>query len=201
MTSGDRTLHVTYGDALAQLLRAHAPDGEVLVVRDALRGGPLAPSPTESMDAFVAVRARHLAQEHGADEQAAAQELAQAWQRIQQHGGDVALHVDVQPCVDCATFLACALDALHRAGRGVSEADTGVAVVRGADPADAVQLTPEGLAAGAGLWRMLSGGDHDGLVLAAADLEGLGGIGGYPELAGLLARRGEDDVPLSELHL
>ncbi|MCW2925225.1 MAG: hypothetical protein JWM98_2629 [Thermoleophilia bacterium] len=191
-------LHVTYGDALAEGLRATAPDADVLVVREALRDGPLSPSPNEDPAAFIAVRARHLAAAHGADETEARAELTAAWERIAAHDGDVVLHVDAEPCIDCATFVACALEAMHRAGRAVARGRTGVAIVRG--DADAVELTPAAVAAGAGAWRLLVAGDDAGLTLTATDLEGQGGMGGYPELPGLLVRRAQGDVPLAEVH-
>lgn len=193
-------LHVAYGDELADAVRARAPGAELLVVHEALRDGPLSPSPNEAFDAFVATRARHLAAHHGADEARAAEGLREAWQRIGAHDGPIMLHVDEQPCVDCATFAACALEALHRAGRGSAGGDTGVSIARGGDPATAVELTPEGVAAAAGAWRLLVEGDESGLTLAAADLEGLGGLGGMPELPGLLVRRAGGDVPLDEVH-
>lgn len=193
-------LHVTYGDELADALREHAPDADVLVVREALRDGPLVPSPNEDLAAFVAVRAHHLATHHGADEALASEELAHAWRRLCEHRGPVLLHVDQDPCIDCATFAACALEALHRAGRGVAGNDTDVSIVRGGDPADSVELTCASLSAGAGAWRLLVAGDAAGLTLAAADLEGLGGMGGFPELPGLLVRRAKGDVPLDEVH-
>src|SRR5690349_20461744 len=147
------TLHVTYGDALAESLREHAPDADVVVVREALRDGPLVPSPNEGMEAFVAMRAHHLATAHGADEADVQVELAQAWERIASHAGDVMLHVDEAHCIDCATFAACALEVLHRAGRGIARNETGVAIARGGDPAGAVELRPADVAAGAGAWR------------------------------------------------
>lgn len=196
--SPDDALHVTYGDELARELATHAPDADVLVVREALRDGPLVPSPNEDRAAFIAMRARHLASHHGADEAQAREELTSAWRRIAEHEGRVLLHVDDCPCIDCATFAACALESLHRAGRGVTGAATGVSIVRGADPADAVELSPASLAAGAGAWRLLVAGDEAGLTLAAADLEGLGGMEGFPELPGLLVRRAKGDVPLEE---
>ncbi len=193
------TLHVTYGDELADQLRAHGVD-DVLVVREALRDGPLEPSPTEGIAAFVAMRAHHLSTHHGADEATAHDELADAWDRIAHHAGDVLLYVDSEPCVDCATFASCALEALHRAGRGIARNETGVRIVRGADPADAVALTPADIAAGAGAWHLLVQRDAAGLTLAATDLEGLGGMSGFPELPALLVRRAKGDVPLAEVH-
>ena len=195
-------LHVFYGDELAERfheLGSHA-DSE-LVVREALRDGPLVPSPNEDVAAFVATRARHLAAAHGADEAAVAAELAAAWQRIATHDGHVVLYVDEQPCVDCATFAACALETLHRAGRGTPpDDDTGVRICRGGDPASAEVLRGQDVAAGAGLWRLLVAGDEADLTLAATDLEGLGGIHGFRELPGLLLPRVRGDVPLAEVH-
>lgn len=198
MASSD-VLHVTYGDELADGLHARGID-DVLVVREALRDGPLVPSPNEDLSAFVAARARHLASRHGADEALVRDELAAAWNAIATHTGTVDLHVDVEPCIDCAAFAALALDTLHRAGRGVARNDTGVRIVRGADPADAVELSPQDVAAGAGAWRLLVAGDSAGLTLAATDLEGMGGMAGFPELPALLVRRAEGDVPLDEVH-
>jgi hypothetical protein len=43
-------------------------------------------------------------------------------------------------------------------------------------------------------------GDAAGLTLSATDLEGRGGMGGFPELPGLLVRRAKGDVPLDEVH-
>jgi hypothetical protein len=202
MASDDATtpLHVTYGDALADGLRAIAPTADLLVVHESLREGPLVPSPNEDAAGFVAVRARFLASAHDADEAATRAQLADAWERIGNHAGDVVLHVDVEPCVDCATFAALALDTLHRAGRGVARNATGVSIVRGSDPADAVVLEPPDVAAGAGAWRLLVAGDDAGLTLAATDLEGRGGLRGFPELPGLLVRRAKGDVPLNEVH-
>jgi hypothetical protein len=198
MASTD-VLHVTYGDDLADGVRAHGVD-DVLVVREALRDGPLVPSPNEDVAAFVAARARHLAAQHGAEEAAVRDELTSAWGTIAAHAGTVDLHVDVEPCIDCATFAALALDTLHRAGRGIARNETGVRIVRGADPADAVELTPQDVAAGAGAWRLLVAGDGAGLTLAATDLEGMGGMSGFPELPALLVRRAKGDVPLVEVH-
>ncbi len=198
MASSD-VLHVTYGDELADGLRAHGI-ADVLVLREALRDGPLVPSPNEDVAAFVAARARHLSARHEADEPQVRAELAAAWQAIADHDGTVVLHVDVDPCIDCATFAALALDVLHRAGRGIARNETGVRIVRGSDPADAVELTPQDVAAGAGAWRLLVAGDAAGLTLAATDLEGMGGMSGFPELPGLLVRRAEGDVPLDEVH-
>lgn len=198
MASSD-ALHVTYGDELADQLRAAAPDAEVLVVHEALRDGPLVPSPTDDVAAFVAVRAHHLAAHHDADEASARAELHAAWDRIAQHRGDIQLYVDIRPCIDCATFAACALEAMHRAGRGVAGSATGVYIVRGADPSAGVELTPADIAAAAGTWHLLAAGDEAGLTLSAADLEGQGGMGGFPELPGLLVRRAQGDVPLSEV--
>lgn len=198
--ASDDTLHVTYGDELAASLAEHAPDADVLVVREALHDGPLVPSPNEDQAAFVAMRARHLAAHHGADEAEVRDELTAAWRRIAEHRGPILLHVDEDHCIDCATFTACALEALHRAGRGIAGASTGVSIVRGANPADAIELSASALAAGAGAWRLLVAGDEAGLTLAAADLEGLGGIEGFPELPGLLVRRAQGDVPADELH-
>lgn len=197
MASSD-ALHVTYGDDLAVALRSHGTD-DVLVIREALRDGPLVPSPNEDHAAFIAARARHLAAHHGADEVATREELTAAWSRIATHDGTVVLHVDVEPCIDCATFAACALEALHRAGRGIARNETGVSIVRGGDPADAVVLTPADIAAGAGSWRLLVAGDAAGLTLAATDLEGMGGMSGFPELPALLIRRAAGDVPLAEV--
>jgi hypothetical protein len=198
MASSD-ALHVTYGDELAVELRSHGID-DVLVIREALRDGSLVPSPNEDPAAFVAMRARHLAAAHGADETTAREELAAGWDRIATAAGDVLLYVDAEPCIDCATFAACALEALHRAGRGVARERTGVSVVRGGDPADAVELSPQDVAAGAGAWRLLVAGDDAGLTLAATDLEGMGGLSGFPELPALLVRRAKGDVPLDEVH-
>ncbi len=198
MASGD-ALHVTYGDELAKGLREHGVD-DALVVREALRDGPLVPSPNEDSAAFIATRARHLAAHHGADEAEVRAELTAAWQRIATHDGEVVLHVDEAPCIDCAAFAACALEALHRAGRGIARNATGVSIVRGSDPAGAVELTPQDIAAGAGAWRLLVAGDDAGLTLAATDLEGMGGMSGFPELPALLVRRAKGDVPLDEVH-
>ncbi len=198
MASSD-VLRVTYGDDLAEGLRANGVD-DVLVVREALHDGPLVPSPNEDLAAFVAARARHLATHHGADEAQVRDELAAAWNTIAAHEGTVDLHVDVAPCIDCAAFAALALDTLHRAGRGIARNETGVRIVRGADPADAVELTPQDIAAGAGAWRLLVAGDAAGLTLTATDLEGMGGMSGFPELPALLVRRAEGDVPLDEVH-
>ena len=198
MASGD-VLHVTYGDELAEGVREHGVD-DVLVVREALRDGPLVPSPNEDPAAFVAARARHLASHHGADEAAVRAELTDAWGRIAAHDGAIVLHVDVEPCIDCAAFAACALEALHRAGRGIARTETGVSLVRGSDPSDAVELSPQTIAAGAGAWRLLVAGDDAGLTLAATDLEGMGGMSGFPELPALLVRRAKGDVPLDEVH-
>lgn len=198
MASSD-VLHVTYGDDLAEGVRAHGIE-DVLVVREALRDGPLVPSPNEDLAAFVAARARHLATHHDADETQVREELTTTWQAIASHGGTVDLHVDVEPCIDCAAFAALALDTLHRAGRGIAGDATGVRIVRGADPADAVELTPQDIAAGAGAWRLLVAGDAAGLTLTATDLEGMGGMSGFPELPGLLVRRAQGDVPLDEVH-
>lgn len=198
MASSD-VLHVTYGDDLAEGLRAHGID-DALVVREALRDGPLVPSPNEDPSAFVAARARHLAASHGADESQVREELTAAWATIASHDGTVDLHVDEQPCIDCATFAALALDTLHRAGRGIARNDTGVRIVRGSDPADGVELKPQDVAAGAGAWRLLIAGDAAGLTLTATDLEGMGGMAGFPELPALLVRRAEGDVPLAEVH-
>ena len=193
-------LYVTYGDELADQLRASGVGGEPLVVREALRDGPLAPTPAEGVDAFVAMRARHLARAHDADEAAVRAELDAAYERISSHDGVVRILVDREPCIDCATFLALLLELLHRAGRGVARNQTGVEVVRGGDPADAVALGPADVAAGAGAWRLLAAGDDAGLTLAATDLEGMGGMAGMPELPALLVRRARGDVPLDEVH-
>jgi hypothetical protein len=198
-SDGATTLHVTYGDALADALREHAPDADVVIVREALRDGPLVPSPNEGMEAFVAMRAHHLASAHGGDEIEVREELAAAWDAIASHPGDLMLHVDEAHCIDCATFAACALEVLHRAGRGVARNQTGVSIARGGDPASAVELRPADVAAGAGAWRLLVAGDAAGLTLAATDLEGLGGLRGFPELPGLLVRRAHGDVPLEEV--
>src|SRR4051812_28955109 len=115
-SSTTTTLHVTYGDELGAAVREADPSADILLRREALRDGPLTPSPNEDRDAFVRVRAHHLAAEHGADEQEAYAELSSAWQRIATHDGDVVLHVDGFPCIDCATFAALALETLHRAG-------------------------------------------------------------------------------------
>jgi hypothetical protein len=199
MTSPD-VLRVTYGDELADQLQAEGVDDAPLVVRDAMRAGPLVPGPAEGLEPFVATRAHYLARHHGADEHAVRHELAQAWQRIAIHEGIVVLHVDEQPCIDCATFTACALDVLHHAGRGIARSQTGVQLVRGGDPARAVELQPADIAAGAGAWRLLQAGDAAGLTLAATDLEGRGGMSGYPELPALLVRRAQGDVPLEQVH-
>jgi hypothetical protein len=195
-------LHVFYGDELAARfheLGSHA-DSE-LVVREALRDGPLVPSPNEDPAGFIAARARHLAAVHGADEAEAAAELRLAWRQIAEHTGPVVLYVDEQPCIDCATFAACALETLHRAGRGTPpDADTGVRICHGGDPAKAEALRGQDVAAGAGIWRLLVAGDEADLTLAATDLEGTGGIHGYRELPGLLLRRVRGDVPLEEVH-
>jgi hypothetical protein len=198
MASSD-VLHVTYGDELAVALRSHGID-DVLVIREALRDGSFVPSPNEDLAGFVAMRARHLAAAHGGDETAVREELAEAWNRIASHQGTVVLYVDEQPCIDCATFAALALDTLHRAGRGIARNETGVRIVRGSDPADAVELSPQDVAAGAGAWRLLVAGDAAGLTLAATDLEGMGGMSGFPELPALLVRRAKGDVPLDEVH-
>ena len=199
--ASDAVLHVTYGDDLAAQLRSGGiADGDLLVVREALRDGPLSPSPNEDPAAFIAVRAHHLAAAHGADEAEAREQLTAAWNRIATHDGIVALYVDREPCIDCATFAACALEALHRAGRSIARGDTGVRIVRGSDPADAADLTPGDVAAGAGAWRLLVAGDAAPLTLAATDLEGQGGMSGFPELPALLIRRAEGDVPLEDVH-
>jgi hypothetical protein len=193
-------LYVTYGDDLADQLRSRAPGADLLVVREALRDGPLVPPPADGLDAFVVVRARHLARTHGADESAARTELQSAWERLAAYTGEVVLVVDAEPCVDCAAFAACALDVLHRAGRGVAGRDQGVRVSRGGDPAGSVALRAADIAAGAGAWRLLVAGDDAGLTLAATDLEGTGGMAGIPELPALLVRRARGDVPLDEVH-
>ena len=97
------TLHVTYGDDLADELVERDSSIEPLVIREALRDGPLTPTPAESFDAFIAMRARHLAADHDADQAAITAELHAAWQRLEQHTGDVVLYVDELPCIDCAT--------------------------------------------------------------------------------------------------
>ncbi len=193
-------LYVTYGDELAEQLRATGVGADPLVVREALRDGPLTPPPAEGLDAFVAVSARHLAAHHGADEAAVRDELAAGYRRIGEHDGIVRIHVDREPCIDCATFLGLTLQLLHLAGRGVARSETGVEVVRGGDPADAVVLGAADVAAGAGAWRLLVAGDEAGLTLAATDLEGAGGMAGMPELPALLVRRAKGDVPLAEVH-
>jgi hypothetical protein len=194
------TLHVTYGDDLADELVERDPSIEPLVIREALRDGPLTPTPAESLDAFVAMRARHLASEHDADEASARDELAAGWHRIFEHGAAVVLYVDELPCIDCATFAACALDFLHRAGHAIAGSSTGVQIVRGTDPAEAVELTAADVAAGAGAWHLLVAGDDAGLTLAATDLEGRGGMGGFPELPALLVTRARGDVALDDIH-
>lgn len=193
-------LHVTYGDDLADALRRVGVVAEPLVVREALRDGALAPPPSEGLEAFVALRARHLAAAHDADETAVRDELEAAWRRIAAHEGSIVLVVDREPCIDCATFAACALDVLHRAGRGIARSDTGVSILRGTD-LDAIEaLGAADVAAGAGAWRLLVAGDAAGLTLAATDLEGTGGMAGFPELPALLVRRANGDVPLDEVH-
>lgn len=199
MAADDDALHVTYGDDLAEALRAAGLTEEPLVVREALHDGPLVPSPNEDMAAFVAARARHLARVHGADEAQVRLELEDAWQRLATHAGPVVLHVDEAPCIDCAAFLALALDVLHRSGRSIAKSDTGIEVMRGADPSTRVELEPSDVAAGAGAWRLVVAGDDSGLTLAAADIEGTGGMNGMPELPGLLVRRAQGDVPPDEL--
>jgi hypothetical protein len=197
--SSAAVLHVAYGDELAAALREREPAAtDIVVVREALRDGPLSPSPTEDRDAFVRVRAHHLATAHGADEQEALAQLSAAWERLATHTGDIVLHVDEAPCVDCATFAALALETLHRAGRGVARSRTGVAIARG--DGEPVTLEAADVAAGAGAWRLLVAGDEAGLTLAATDLEGRGGLRGFPELPGLLVRRAQGDVPLDEVH-
>ncbi|MCB0879570.1 MAG: hypothetical protein KDC46_11415, partial [Thermoleophilia bacterium] len=120
MASSSDALYVTYGDQLADALQGVVDDDQLLVVREALRDGPLVPPPSEGIDAFVAMRAHHLAAAHAADESRAREELLAAWTRIAEHDGPVVLVVDEQTCIDCATFAACALDVLHRAGRGIA---------------------------------------------------------------------------------
>jgi hypothetical protein len=192
-----RILHAIYGDELARALVAHAPDADVLVVREALRDGPLATgSGAADLDAFVELRAAHLVDHHGADGSRVRDELAESWQRIATADGDVVLHVDERECVDCAAFLACALDLLHRAGRGIARSRTGVAIARGGDPATAVELRAADLAAAAGAWRMLVVGDAAGLQLAAHD----GPDGPVADLPSLLAVRARGDVALEEVH-
>ncbi|MCW2927428.1 MAG: hypothetical protein JWM86_1396 [Thermoleophilia bacterium] len=194
----DDVLHVTYGDELADRIRGDVT-GTVVVVREALRDGPLSPSPNEDSAGFLTVRAHHLAAHHGADESAVRAELEQAWNQLAVHTGDVVLHVDAEPCIDCATFAACALEALHRAGRGIARSETGVSIARGGDLSTVTTLEPADLAAGAGAWRLLVAGDGAGLTLTATDLEGNGGMAGFPELPGLLVRRADGDVPLDEV--
>lgn len=194
----DDVLHVTYGDVLADRIRDDVA-GDVLVVREALRDGPLSPSPNEDAAAFLAVRAHHLATNHGADESEVRAELGAAWEQITTHTGDVVLHVDAESCIDCATFAACALEALHRAGRAVAGGESGVAIARGGDLSTTTSLTPADVAAGAGAWRLLVAGDAAGLTLSATDLEGEGGLSGFPELPGLLVHRAKGDVPLDEV--
>jgi len=190
-------LHVTYGDELADQLRASDAGADIVVVREALREGPLVPSPNEDPAAFIAVRAHHLATHHGAEESTVRDELTTAWNRLASHGGDLVLHVDAEPCIDCATFAACALEALHRAGRGIARDRTGVSIARGSDAP--VELGAADIAAGAGAWRLLVAGDAAGLTLSATDLEGQGGMAGFPELPGLLVRRAEGDVALADV--
>lgn len=201
-TTSDVT-HVAYGDVLGDRVRdALDPSGDVVVIREALRDGPLAPGPVPDLRAWVDVRAAHLAAEHGADREAAAAELRAAWSRVRSAQADVVLHVDHDPCVDCSSFLAAAIALLADAGRAVARSRTGVWIARGGavDPAVWVELAPADVAAAAGAWRLLVSGDRDGLVLASADLEGRGGMRGAPELPGLLARRAQGDVSLVEVH-
>lgn len=200
MADHDDVLHVTHGDELAEALRARGVADDPLVVREALHDGPLSPSPSEDLSAFVAARARHLCRVHGMDEAQARVELDDAWRRIARHSGTIVLHVDEAPCVNCAAFVALALDVLHRAGRGVAGSRTGVRLVRGGDTTNAVELTPGDVAAGAGAWHLLVAGDDSALTLAATDLEGMGGMGGMPELPALLIPRARGDVPLDEVH-
>lgn len=194
------TLHVTYGDDLAAELIERDSGITPLVIREALRSGPLTPPPAESLDAFVAMRAHFLAAEHDADEAATRAALGAAWRRIEHHDGAVVLYVDELPCIDCATFAACALDGLHRAGRAIATHPTGVQLVRGSDPAAAVELTAGDIAAAAGAWHLLVAGDDAGLTLAATDLEGRGGMGGFPELPALLIPRARGDVSLDDVY-
>ena len=89
---------------------------------------------------------------------------------------------------------------LHRAGRGIARSPTGVSIARGDEVAAAVDLRAADVAAGVGAWRLLVAGDDAGLTLAATDLEGQGGMAGYPELPALLVTRARGDVPLEEVH-
>ncbi len=190
--AGPTTLHVTYGDVLADALARIDPDPErhVLVVREALRDGPVVDVTMDELDAFVDVRARHLARAHGADESQVAAELGEAWTRIASHPGDVVLHVDADPCVDCAAFLAAALRVLQDAARALARSATGVSIARGGDLRAAVELRPRDVAAGAGAWRMLAAGDVAGLRLAARDQLERTAPGVIADLPELLASRG-----------
>lgn len=125
MDLGD-TLHVAYGDVLAEKL----PGVNVLVVREALREGPLSPGPADRMEEFVARRAGFLAMRFGAPELSVREELQRAWQRLAAHAGPIVLHVDAAPCVDCATFVACALSVMKR-GRHAGRASGAMASARG----------------------------------------------------------------------
>lgn len=203
--SETQVLHIAYGDELAQSLHEHDPAAATVVVRDALRDGPLPPIEGDRAT-FVTARADHLVERHDADPATARADLAAAWDRVAGHGGPLVLHVDEIPCVDCATFVACALEVLQLTGRGgdpVEDANepTGVTIVHGVevDP-DAEQLMGGQLAAGAGVWRLLQAGDEPALTMAATDLEGTGGIPGMPELAGLLLHRVRGDVALDDIH-
>ncbi|MEO6867558.1 MAG: hypothetical protein ABI200_06015, partial [Gaiellales bacterium] len=119
-SDGTTPLHIIYGDALADTLRTYVPHAQVVVVREAFYDGPLVPSPDESRDAFLAMRAHHLATAHDADEAAVREELTRAWDLISEHRGDILLHVDERPCIDCATFAACMLNLLYSSGRGIA---------------------------------------------------------------------------------
>lgn len=185
----DDTLHVAYGDVIAEKL----PGVDVVVVREALREGPLSPDPSEHLAAFVARRAGFLAMRYGALELSVQEELMRAWQRLATHAGPIVLHVDAAPCVDCATFVACALSVVDRGARDeqARRAPARVKIARGG--VAGVPLAPREIAEGAAAWRMLCAGDLEGLGLAAARPEGLGGL---PEFWRLLALRAQGDAPI-----
>lgn len=181
MDLGD-TLHVAYGDMLA----AKLPGLDVLIVREALREGPLSPDPAERLEEFVARRAGFLAKRYDAPELSVREDLKRAWQRLATHAGPIVLHVDEAPCIDCATFVACALSVMER-GMHAGRAPAAVAVARGG--VAGVPLAPSEIAAGVAAWRMLCAGDREGLGGAAARPEGLGGL---PEFWSLLALRSKE---------
>ena len=193
-------LHVTYGDALAhRASELGVAVDDWLVMREAFRDGPLTPGPATGLDAFVALRAQHLIRSHGADSAAVASELLQTWRRIGDAAGPIVLHVDVQPCIDCSTFVACVIEFLHAAGRGANGTDPGVAVAHGVD-GEAVALTDADAATVAGLWELLEASDAASLTLAATDIEGAGAVHAIPELPAMLARRAAGDVALEHVH-